>query len=99
MDAARAAGARHFVLLSAFCVRSAELRHDYALQVRGGERRGARARGFALARAAARVLLRAVLPRALSLTPRRSPARSGSSSTRRWTWRPRSPRRRPRAAG
>ena len=31
-EAAAAAGARHFVLLSAFCVRSAELRHDYALQ-------------------------------------------------------------------
>jgi divinyl chlorophyllide a 8-vinyl-reductase len=32
VEAARAAGARHFVLLSAFCVRSAELNHPYALQ-------------------------------------------------------------------
>ncbi|KAG8465935.1 hypothetical protein KFE25_005505 [Diacronema lutheri] len=32
VEAARVAGARHFVLLSAYCVRSAELRHPYALQ-------------------------------------------------------------------
>jgi divinyl chlorophyllide a 8-vinyl-reductase len=32
LNAAREAGARHFVLLSAFCVRSAELNHPYALQ-------------------------------------------------------------------
>jgi len=32
LEAARAAGARHFVLLSAFCVKSAERRDPYALQ-------------------------------------------------------------------
>ena len=32
MEAARAAGARHFVMLSAFCVKSAERRDPYALQ-------------------------------------------------------------------
>lgn len=32
LEAAREAGARHFVLLSAYCVRSAELGHSYALQ-------------------------------------------------------------------
>jgi len=32
LDAARAAGARHFVMLSAFCVKSAERRDPYALQ-------------------------------------------------------------------
>ncbi|KAJ1623719.1 hypothetical protein T492DRAFT_633112 [Pavlovales sp. CCMP2436] len=32
VEAAKAAGARHFVMLSAFCVRSAELEHPYALQ-------------------------------------------------------------------
>lgn len=32
LDAARAAGARHFVLLSAFCVKSAERKDPYALQ-------------------------------------------------------------------
>lgn len=32
VNAAKAAGARHFVLLSAYCVRSAELQHPYALQ-------------------------------------------------------------------
>jgi divinyl chlorophyllide a 8-vinyl-reductase len=32
VEAALEAGARHFVLLSAYCVRSAELQHPYALQ-------------------------------------------------------------------
>jgi len=32
MEAARAAGARHFVMLSAFCVKSAEQQQPYALQ-------------------------------------------------------------------
>ena len=32
LEAARAAGARHFVLLSAFCVKSAERGDPYALQ-------------------------------------------------------------------
>lgn len=32
LEAARAAGARHFVLLSAFCVKSAERKDPYALQ-------------------------------------------------------------------
>jgi len=32
LDAARAAGARHFVLLSAYCVKSAERKDPYALQ-------------------------------------------------------------------
>ena len=32
MEAARAAGARHFIMLSAYCVKSAERGDDYALQ-------------------------------------------------------------------
>ena len=35
LNAARAAGARHFVMLSAFCVKSAERNDPYALQVQG----------------------------------------------------------------
>ena len=66
MDAARAAGARHFVLLSAFCVRSAELRHDYALQVRGGERGEERARAVSPSRAPPRAFFSAPFSRARS---------------------------------
>ena len=32
LEAAKAAGARHFVMLSAFCVKSAEIGDEYALQ-------------------------------------------------------------------